>query len=233
MLEIRGLEVAYGKFLALSEVKLSADASSFVGIIGRNGVGKTTLLRAIAGLAPISRGEVRLAGESITQLSAVARARRGVSIVLDRKGIFPSLSVLENLTIAARAPRGARAAWNLERVFALFPRLNERRKNRGDALSGGEQRMLSMGRALMTNPDVLLLDEPTEGLAPQFVEEIRKVILSLKGQGIVVLLVDQNLPTVFGACERLIVMHRGGIAIEGNTGELRHDREMLERHLGV
>ena len=233
MLEISNLEVAYGKFLALSDVTLAADAAAFVGIIGRNGVGKTTLLRAIAGLAPISRGEVRLSGEPITKLTAVNRARRGISIVLDRKGIFPSLSVLENLTIAARPPRSSRSAWNLERVFGLFPRLNERLKNRGDALSGGEQRMLSMGRALMTNPDVLLLDEPTEGLAPQFVEEIRKVILSLKGEGIVVLLVDQNLPTVFGACERLVVMHRGGIAIEGSTAELRHDRKMLEQHLGV
>lgn len=233
MLEIRDLEVAYGKFLALSGVSLAADATNFVGIIGRNGVGKTTLLRAIAGLAPISRGEVRLSGAAIARMSAVNRARLGISIVLDRKGIFPSLTVLENLTIAARAPRSERAAWNLERVFGLFPRLNERVKNRGDALSGGEQRMLSMGRALMTNPDVLLLDEPTEGLAPRLVEQIRSVILSLKGQGIVVLLVDQNLPTVFQACERLIVMRRGGIAAEGTTAQMRNDRELLERHLGL
>ena len=233
MLEIRNLEVTYGKFLALAQVSLSADANSFVGIIGRNGVGKTTLLRAISGLAPVSRGELRLGGESINRLSPVQRARRGISIVLDRKGIFPSLSVLENLTIAGRAPRGARPAWNVERVFGLFPRLKERLRNRGDALSGGEQRMLSIGRALMTNPEVLLLDEPTEGLAPRLVEEIRNVILSLKGQGMVVLLVDQNLATVFGACERLVVMRRGGIAAEGATTQMRNDRELLERHLGV
>jgi branched-chain amino acid transport system ATP-binding protein len=233
MLELHELRAAYGPTPVLHGVSLRADADHFLGVIGRNGVGKTTTLRAIVGLMPLSAGQVLLAGEDITGLATHAIARRGVAFVPENRGVFPSLTVMESLTLAARPPAAGAAGWTLERAFHVFPRLAERRRNRGDALSGGEQQMLAIARALLTNPRLLILDEPTEGLAPAIVEEIRSVLRGLRGSGLTVVVVDQNLETVFDIADQVAVMSRGLVVADGPSATLRHDQALLNHYLGV
>jgi branched-chain amino acid transport system ATP-binding protein len=234
MLELHELRAAYGPTPVLHGVSLRADANHFLGLIGRNGVGKTTTLRAIVGLMPLTGGQVMLAGEDITGQATHAIARRGVAFVPENRGVFPSLTVMESLTLAARpAAAGAGDGWTLERLFHVFPRLAERRRNRGDALSGGEQQMLAIGRALLTNPRLLILDEPTEGLAPAIVEEIRSVLRGLRGSGLTVVVVDQNLETVFDIADQVAVMSRGLVVAEGASATLRNDQSLLNHYLGV
>lgn len=232
MLEVRDLRAAYGATPVLHGVSLRADATSFLGLIGRNGVGKSTTLRCIVGLMQPSGGSVLLDGQPIVGVPTHQIARRGVAFVPENRGVFPSLTVMESLTLGER-PAPAQGGWTLERVLQVFPRLGERRRNRCDALSGGEQQMLAIARALLTNPRLLILDEPTEGLAPLIVEEISRVLRSLRGSGLAVVIVDQNLDTVFDVADEVAVMSRGAIVVRGPSDTLRHDQDMLNHHLGV
>ena len=236
MLEVTDLHAAYGNTPVLHGVSLKVGSDSYLGIIGRNGVGKTTTLRCIVGMMAPTRGDVRLAGESILKRATHQIARSGVAYVPENRGVFPSLTVLESLTLAARAPEGHGGEigiWTLDKVFGVFPRLAERRANRGDALSGGEQQMLAIGRALLTNPRLLILDEPTEGLAPRIVGEIRDVLRGLRGSGLAIVIVDQNLQTVFDIADHVAVISRGSVVAAGPSSDVRADKALLNHYLGV
>jgi branched-chain amino acid transport system ATP-binding protein len=233
MIELHDLHAAYGPTPVLHGVSLKADSDHFLGIIGRNGVGKSTTLRSIVGLMPLTRGDVRLSGASVIGLPTHAIARMGVAYVPENRGVFPSLTVMESLTLAARVPAGTASPWTLDRIFAVFPRLAERRGNRGDALSGGEQQMLAIGRALLTNPRLLILDEPTEGLAPLIVLEIRAVLRALRGTGLTVIIVDQNLETVFDIADEIALISRGTVVAQGPSEAIQRDHALLNHYLGV
>ncbi|MEJ5988415.1 ABC transporter ATP-binding protein [Ramlibacter sp. PS3R-8] len=233
MLEARELHAAYGRIPVLYGISLAAAPDRFLGIIGRNGVGKTTTLRSIVGLMPLTAGDVRLDGQSIAGRQTHEIARMGVAYVPENRGVFPSLTVLESLTLAARAPTRSGDIWTLERVFDVFPRLAERRANRGDQLSGGEQQMLAIGRALLTNPRLLILDEPTEGLAPLIVLQIRKVLRSLRGSGLTIVIVDQNLETVFDIADHVVLISRGSVVAQGPSATIAGDQSLLNQYLGV
>jgi branched-chain amino acid transport system ATP-binding protein len=232
MLEVRGLSAGYAGFGVLEDIHLHVAPGAFVGILGRNGVGKTTLLKAIAGAVRPTRGEVLLRGSLHADPAACSRA--GVALVLDRKGIFRSLSVLDNLRLAQRLHRRRSQRWTLEGVLDLFPRLAERQRAPGGGLSGGEQQMLAIARALLCQPDLLLLDEPTEGLAPKIVDEVVGLLLRLRAGGALsAVVVDQRLDTVFDTCGTVHVMSRGRFAAQGEAATLRHDGALLAEHLGV
>ncbi len=233
MLELKDIRAAYGATPVLHGISLRADASSFLGLVGRNGVGKTTTLRSIVGLMPLTAGDVLFDGVSLVGRATHDIARLGVAYVPENRGVFPSLTVMESLTLGARPRRDGPAGWTLERVLEIFPRLGERRRNRGDALSGGEQQMLAIGRALLTNPRLLILDEPTEGLAPLIVEEIQSVLRSLRGSGMALIVVDQNLDTVFNVADEVAVMSRGAVVARGPSAKVRADHELLNHYLGV
>ena len=233
MLEVRDLHAAYGPTPVLHGVSLLASPERFLGIIGRNGVGKSTTLRSIVGLMQPTRGDVCLGGQSVVGRETHQIARLGVAYVPENRGVFPSLTVLESLTLAARSPGPRSGGWTLERVFDVFPRLAERRMNRGDALSGGEQQMLAIGRALLTNPRLLILDEPTEGLAPLIVLQIRTVLRDLRGSGLTIVIVDQNLETVFDIADHVALISRGTVVAEGPSATIRGDQALLNHYLGV
>jgi branched-chain amino acid transport system ATP-binding protein len=199
MLEIRDLQVAYGDSLIVQGASLQVGAGQIVAVLGRNGVGKTTLLRGIAGLTPPRAGHVILNGEDITALTTHAIARRGVRLVPQGRRLFPSLDVREHLVVGAQGSRAQ--GWDLPRVLALFPSLAGRLRQRGTTLSGGEQGMLACGRALIGNPDILLMDEPSEGLAPLLVRELGRVLGELKREGASILLVEQNLAFALRAAD--------------------------------
>jgi len=231
MLEVRGLCAGYGSFGVLQDIDLTLAAGEFIGILGRNGVGKTTLLKSIAGAVPPSRGQVLLRGER--HAGAAESAHAGVALVLDRKGIFRSLSVQDNLQLAERLHRRRPQRWTLEAVLEMFPRLAERRRAPGGGLSGGEQQMLAIARALLCQPDLLLLDEPTEGLAPRIVDEVVHLLQRLRAGSLSAIVVDQRLDTVFDTCDRVYMMTRGQFATQGAAGEIRADAALLAEHLGV
>ena len=233
MLELQDIRAAYGVTPVLHGISLRADASTFLGLIGRNGVGKTTTLRSIIGLMPIAAGKVLFDGALLTGLPTHVIARLGIAYVPENRGVFRSLTVMESLTLGARRHADRASPWTLERVLEVFPRLGERRANRCDALSGGEQQMLAIGRALLTNPRLLILDEPTEGLAPAIVEEIQSVLRSLRGSGMALIVVDQNLETVFNVAHQVAVMSRGAIVAQGSSDTMRADQAMLNHYLGV
>lgn len=209
MLEVRDIHTYYGDSYVLQGVSLRAEPGTVVAVLGRNGTGKTTLMRSIIGFTPPRRGQLCFKGVDITHLPAYRIAQMGMAIIPQGRRIFPSLSVLENLDIAARqqhAKKGRGQRWTLEGVFGLFPRLQERLRHSGRALSGGEQQMLASARALIGNPDFLLLDEPTEGLAPLLVRELGRVIQQLKAEGLPMLLVEQNLPFALQLADYVYVM---------------------------
>ena len=233
MLEVNGVAAGYGRFGVLSDVSFSVSEGTFMGIVGRNGVGKTTLLKAIAGPVKVSSGAIRLRGESTGSLDPSQSAKRGVSLVLDRKGIFRSLTVRENLALAHRLSAGRTQRWSMTSVFEMFPRLSERADAPGGGLSGGEQQMLAIGRALLCQPDLLLLDEPTEGLAPLIVHELVATLNRLRAEGLTAIVVDQRLETVFDTCGEVLVMSRGSIAASGAADDLRRRGDLLQEHLGV
>ena len=229
MLVLDGVTAGYGATVVLEKVSLAIGAGESVSVIGRNGVGKTTLLATVMGHTTLHGGAIRLKGADITRLSIHGRAMAGLGYVPQEREIFPSLSVRENLTVAARPGR-----WTLEKVFGLFPRLEERAGNSGRQLSGGEQQMLSIARALMVNPDVLLMDEPSEGLAPIIVEELVKVMKSLRAaEGLSIVLVEQNTRVALDFSERTIVMDRGRIVFDGPSAELQADPKRLDSLIGV
>lgn len=233
MLDVRQLSAAYGRFSVLSDIGFHVREGEFVGIIGRNGVGKTTLLKTLAGAVKPTGGSITFRGKNITGQDAMQVSRQGISLVLDRKGIFASLSVLENLQLAQRLGAQRDKRWSLDDVLGMFPRLAERIKAPGGGLSGGEQQMLAIGRALLTQPSLLLLDEPTEGLAPKIVDELVGLLQRLSKTGLTAIVVDQRLETVFDTCGEVLLMSRGEIAERSNSQDLRHNSALLAQHLGV
>ena len=233
MLEISGLHTYYGVSHVLQGVSLAVGAGEVIGILGRNGMGKTTLIRSIIGFTPSRRGSVHFKGADITRWPAFRAVQRGMGLVPQGRRVFPSLTVKENLDVARRTAPAAQVPWTLERVYALFPRLGERARNRANKLSGGEQQMLAIARALMTNPDLLLMDEPTEGLAPLLVREVGRAIGELKRQGLSILLVEQNLPLALSVADRVHILSRGQIVHSATPSELAADDAVKSRYLGV
>ena len=226
MLELRDVRAGYGDAVVLDGISLAVAANRSLAILGRNGVGKSTLLLTIMGYTRLHRGAVLWEGGDMSKLPAHQRARLGIGWVAQEREIFPSLTLEENLGVAARPGR-----WTLERVFTLFPRLKERRANLGNQLSGGEQQMLAIARALMTNPRLLLLDEPLEGLAPIIVEELVAALRNVEGMAMV--LVEQHAEIALSLTEQALVIERGRIAHAAASAELAADQALLERYVGV
>jgi branched-chain amino acid transport system ATP-binding protein len=233
LLEARGVHTFYGASHVVRGVDLAVAPGETVGLMGRNGMGKTTLIRSLIGLTPIKGGTVAIGGTPVTGWPASRVARLGVAYVPEGRGIFASLTVRENLTLAARAGLDGERAWTLERVLAAFPRLAERIDNGGDQLSGGEQQMLSIGRALMTNPRLVVLDEATEGLAPLVRAEIWRTLALIRAGGTATLIVDKTVSAMAKACDRILILVKGTVAFEGSPEALLADPDMMHRHLGV
>jgi len=235
MLVCSDIHAGYDTAPILHGIDLEVNEGEVVGMLGRNGMGKTTLIRSIAGLDPpqVTSGDVLLAGERLTGLASYEIGHRGIGLVPQGRHIFGSLTAEENLTVAARSAEDGNG-WTLDRVYQFFPRLRERRTQRGANLSGGEQQMLAIGRALMTNPRLLLMDEPSEGLAPIVLKGIREHMLELKQQGLAIFLVEQNLGLALRLCDRIYVLGEGGrIAWHGTASELDEDPTTKREHLGV
>jgi branched-chain amino acid transport system ATP-binding protein len=236
MLEVRDIHTYYGDSYVLQGVSLQAERGTVVAVLGRNGMGKTTLMRSIIGFTPPRRGQLWFKGVEITRLPSYRIAQLGMGIIPQGRRIFPSLSVRENLEIAARLQRvkGDKSQrWTLERVCGLFPRLQERLLHSGRALSGGEQQMLASARALIGNPEFLLLDEPSEGLAPLLVRELGRVIQQLRAEGLSMLLVEQNLPLALQLADYVYVMSKGRIVYESPPHVLAQNEDVKARYLGV
>ena len=228
-LEVEGVHTYYGESHVLQGVSLRVDPGEVLAILGRNGMGKTTLIRTIVGFTPPREGRVLYEGTEITRLPPFRMVALGMALVPQGRRVFPSLSVRENLDVARRGE----GRWSLEQVYALFPRLRDRAGNRANKLSGGEQQMLAIGRALMSNPDLLLMDEPTEGLAPLLVREVGRVITELKRSGLSILLVEQNLALALSVADRVHVLSRGQIVHTGTPAELMGNDDVKTRYLGV
>ena len=233
LLQAERLEAFYGASQVLHGVSLAVARGEQVALMGRNGMGKTTLLRAIMGLVADRRGEILLDGRDVRAAAPETIARCGVAIVPEGRGVFGSLDVVENLVMAARPGRDGRRGWTLERIFALFPRLAERRRNGGHQLSGGEQQMLAIGRALMTNPDLILIDEATEGLAPMVAQEIWRTIAVIRREGVATILVDKDFRALSRVADRAVVLSKGEVGFDGTPAALAGEPGLLERHLGV
>ena len=233
LLEAEGLHSYYGASHILHGVDFAVRPGETVGLMGRNGMGKTTLLRTLMGLVRARRGVVRVRGRDVTRAAPHVIARAGIAYVPEGRGIFPNLSVRENLVMAARPGVDGRTQWDLERVLATFPRLRERLGHGGGQLSGGEQQMLTIGRALMTNPDLLILDEATEGLAPLVTREIWAVIRRIREAGIATVIVDKNYAQVTALADRAVLLVKGRVVFAGPSPELRRQPELLKQHLGV
>jgi branched-chain amino acid transport system ATP-binding protein len=229
LLEVRGLCAGYGRARVLHDLELSVRRGETLVVIGRNGVGKTTLLETLIGLTTHQAGEIRFDGRRIEALPAHRRNRLGIGWVPQQREVFPSLTVEENLSVVARA-----GAWNVARVYALFPRLKDRRRNRGNQLSGGEQQMLALGRALMTNPSLLLLDEPVEGLAPLIVQEMMLAIDRMRQESeMAIVLVEQKYDLALAHSERCAVIDHGSVVHSGRSDELLGNQPLIDRLLGV
>jgi len=234
LLELDGVSVHYGRIQAVSELSLTVDQGEIVALIGANGAGKSTTMRAISGIRPLSAGRIGFAGEDITKLRADLRVVRGISQVPEGRGVFPGMTVAENLDMGAYARKDRKNLKpDLDRVFDLFPRLAERRSQAGGTLSGGEQQMLAMGRALMAKPRLLLLDEPSMGLAPQFIQQIFRIITEINNQGTTVLLVEQNAQQALSRAHRAYVLETGRITKAGTGRDLLADSAIKEAYLGV
>lgn len=231
ILQIKDIHTYYGDSYVLQGVSLEVPQGSVVALLGRNGVGKTTLLRSVIGFTPPRRGKVIFKRTDITYLAPEARANLGVSLVPQGRRIFPSLSVRENLLVAER--KGQQNDWTMEKVFELFPRLKERALNPGGKLSGGEQQMLSIARALIRNPDLLLMDEPTEGLAPLLVNQVKDVIKACKAKSLAVLLVEQNVNFALDVADYIYVMSTGKIVYESSPEEFRANKDAWSIFLGI
>jgi len=232
LLNVEDLWVSYDRINAVRGVSFTVGADEIVTLIGANGAGKSTILRAVSGLLPVVRGRVSFASEDLRQLPAHLRVQRGVAHVPEGRGIFGNLTVLENLRLAAYVRRDQEIQQDLEEVFRLFPRLGERRRQWGNTLSGGEQQMLAVGRALMSRAQLLLLDEPSMGLAPLLVREIFQVIQRINRQGAAILLVEQNANLALEIAHRAYILETGEITLSGPAAELRHHPQVLEAYLG-
>ena len=230
MLDVRDVHTYYGHSYVLQGVSLSVARGQVVAVLGRNGMGKTTLIRSIVGFTRPREGRVVFKDRDITGWTSNRIVGLGLGLVPQGRRVFPSLSVEENLSVAARGNGGA---WTVERAMELFPRLRERAENRAGKLSGGEQQMLAIARALMTNPDLLLMDEPTEGLAPLLVREVGRVVERLKAEGLSILLVEQNLPLALRLADHVHVLSRGRIVHSSSPEELWNNAAVKSRYLGV
>jgi branched-chain amino acid transport system ATP-binding protein len=229
-LTLLGVDALYGESHVLHDVSFSLAAGKVLALLGRNGAGKTTCMSAIVGFLPPRGGKVRLFGENIGRLSPEAISRKGVGFVPQGRRVFPTLTVQENLEVAYQAKA---KSWNLEKVFGLFPRLAERAGQHAGSLSGGEQQMLAIGRALMGNPKVLLMDEPSEGLAPLVVQEVGRTIARLKAEGQSILLVEQNIKLALELADDVVVLNTGRVAFLGSVAQARADEASITLQLGV
>jgi branched-chain amino acid transport system ATP-binding protein len=233
MLKVDDVHTYYGDSYVLQGVSLEVRPQTAVALLGRNGMGKTTLIRSIIGFARPRQGTVLFEGRDITRLSSHQIAHLGIGLVPQGRRIFPSLTVLEHLSVASRRNGGGEGAWTPDRVFELYPRLRERQGHRGSMLSGGEQQMLAIARALTTHPRLLLMDEPSEGLAPLLVRELGASIGRLKAAGLSILLVEQNLPMALSIADEVSVMSKGRVVYRGRPAELSADAAVKQRYLGV
>jgi branched-chain amino acid transport system ATP-binding protein len=231
LIEARGLHTYYGASHILHGVSMTVGRGETIGLMGRNGMGKSTLIRTLMGLVRPRNGSVLVNGLDMTAAPTHLIARQGIAYVPEGRAIFPNLSVRENLVMAARP--GRRGDWNYERVLKTFPRLAERHNHGGDQLSGGEQQMLTIGRALMTNPELLILDEATEGLAPLISREIWSIIRQIRESGMATIIVDKNHAAVTAVSSLNIILVKGRNVLEGTSGELRARPDILQKHLGV
>jgi branched-chain amino acid transport system ATP-binding protein len=232
-IEARQLNTYYGASHILRDLNFHLGKSETLGLMGRNGMGKSTLLKSLMGLVKPRSGEVQIAGHTMTGRAPYEIAQRGIAYVPEGRGIFGNLSVRENLVMAARAGTQGQRDWTYERVLATFPRLAERLDHGGQQLSGGEQQMLTIGRALMTNPDVLILDEATEGLAPLIAREIWRICEVIRDSGISSIIVDKNWKHVTQITDRNVILVKGEVVFDGPTTDLLAQPELLEKHLGV
>jgi branched-chain amino acid transport system ATP-binding protein len=233
-LSLKAIDAYYGDSHVLQDVSFDLGEARMLGLLGRNGAGKSTCMNVTMGLLPPRKGEVMVFGEPVTGLSPEIVAARGVALVPQGRRIFKSLTVRENLMVAARKPdNGKHAPWTADTVFAMFPRLYERHKQIAAHLSGGEQQMLAIGRALMGNPRVLLMDEPSEGLAPQIVAEVMATIRKLKESGLSIVLVEQNPRLVFDVADDIVILNTGHVAVVSTPAQLTKDSVDLRQHLGV
>lgn len=232
MLQLIDIHTYYGESYVLRGVSLKIQEGSIVALLGRNGMGKTTTIRSIIGFNPPRRGQILFRDQNIAGLPSYKIAHLGVGLVPQGRSIFPSLSVKENLTMSARGV-GKADSWTLDKVYSLFPILKERSRYPGTLLSGGEQQMLAIGRALMTNPQVILMDEPSEGLAPLIVKEVGNIIYQLKQKGFSILLVEQNLPMALKVTDYLYILSNGKVVYESTPDDLKSNDEVKAKYIGV
>jgi branched-chain amino acid transport system ATP-binding protein len=232
MLEIENLHTYRGQSYVLQGVSLKVPDAACTTLLGRNGMGKTTLIRSLMGLSPPRSGSIKLDGRELAGLPPYVIAQRGLALIPQGRHVFRSLTVDENLTLAARNSNG-KNGWTAERVYDIFPNLKERRHNRGSELSGGEQQMLAVGRALMTNPQILLMDEPSEGLAPVIVERVAEVIRGLRGQKLSILLVEQNYKLGVDSADYVYILSKGVVVWDGKPADLEAEPKVRQTHLGV
>jgi branched-chain amino acid transport system ATP-binding protein len=233
LLTVERLEAFYGASQVLHGIDLTLARGEQLALLGRNGMGKTTLLRSLLGLVGECRGNIAFADRDIARAAPEDIARAGVALVPEGRGVFGSLSVVENLVMAARPGRDGRARWTLERIYELFPRLHARRTNGGHQLSGGEQQMLTSGRALMTNPDLILIDEATEGLAPLVAQDIWRTLDLIRSEGVATIVVDKDFRSLSKIADRAVLLSKGTVVFDGKPAELSANPELLEKHLGV
>jgi branched-chain amino acid transport system ATP-binding protein len=223
----------YAQSTVLFDLSLEIKSGECIGLLGRNGVGKTTTIRAVMGLTPARSGRIRWKAADITRFPAHRIARSGIGLVPEDRRVFADLSVFENLDVGTRPATDGRAAWTMERIFDLFPQLATLRDRKGGFLSGGEQQMLTIGRTLMGNPQLLLLDEPSEGLAPIVVENLHEQILRLKREGLTILLAEQNLEFVLDLSDRVYILEKGRTVFHGTPAQVRADHALRDRYLSI
>jgi branched-chain amino acid transport system ATP-binding protein len=232
-LTLAGVDAFYGDGHVLHDVSFSVGEGRLLGLIGRNGAGKTTCMNVAVGLLPPRAGRVEVFGTDITRAAPEEIAAHGVALVPQGRRVFRSLTVRENLSVAARRPRAGRALWTADTVFDMFPRLKERRNHPAALLSGGEQQMLAIGRALMGNPHLLLMDEPSEGLAPQIVADVGRTIARLKSDGLSIVLVEQNIKLTLELADDIVILNSGSVAFAGTAVDVRANDAVMTQHLGV
>ena len=233
LLEAKDLHTYYGSSHILHGINIKIHRGEALALMGRNGMGKTTLIRSMMGLVKPRHGRVMVRGDDMTGGATHRIARQGIAYVPEGRGIFPNLSVKENLLMSARPGVDGQKDWTYERVLETFPRLSERLTNGGGQLSGGEQQMLTIGRALMTNPDLLILDEATEGLAPLIAREIWRIVREIRKSGIATVIVDKNHSAVTSITDRSVIIVKGQVVFDGDSEIVRNDQELIQKHLGV
>ena len=232
-LTIRDVDAYYGDSHVLHGISFALQPGRLLGLLGRNGAGKTTCMSTVMGFLKPRRGSIMLFGDEVAGLAPEAIARKGICLVPQGRRMFRSLTVRENLEVARQARAGMDRPWTIERVFALFPRLRERHAQLAGSLSGGEQQMLAIGRALMGNPRVLLMDEPSEGLAPQIVAEVGRTVAQLKAEGLSIVLVEQNIKLTLELADEVVIVNTGAVVFSGTADEVRTDEKRIAQHLGV